>query len=964
MKTSGESAKYDITFKEIQTALKKCGEYGALLLEYHKEEIHKFLDAIPFGIIITDTDHKMLFINSMTLQISGYDSSHQFSGQHLSQLIVPGTSSVDLQKEKRSLPKENGYCILETSGKLTPVHRSTISVRYLAENALMEIFIDTTEKNRKYKVLLETQRRFSTLLDNLPGMVYRCLNDRNWTMEFLSNGCRELTGYPTSALLHNKVLSYNDLIIKEDQERIWNEVQVKIKSRQPYILEYQINTADKKTKWVWEKAKGIFSSEGELLYIEGFISDITEQKHAELLQKALFNISKSSYTAGSVDEVFRVIHENLKQVIDVENFYIAMYHKESDTLSLPFQVDAQDTFKEFPARKTLTGYVIRTRKPLLASEHTITDLARTGLIEIVGTPAKVWLGVPMMVDEEVTGVIAVQSYTDPNQYTERDLEILKFIADQVAIFISLKTAEASFQKEKAYLDQLFEGSSEAIIMIDLEGKVNKINTEFTRLFGFTPQEIIGKSIDQFLASQEFLEEAELITRDLSTMKIASIETKRRHRDGRLIDVSLLVTPIIINGRSVGGYGIYRDITDRKKIEMNLIAAKEKAEESDKLKSAFLSNMSHEIRTPMNAILGFSTLLSDPGVSEEEKTEFINIIRERGNDLLRIIDDIIDIAKIESGQIKIEIRECAVNQLMTNLMVTLTEVKRKTAKNNIVLNCLPGKTDKHFTIMTDANRLRQVMTNLIENSLKFTHEGFVEFGYTLTQAEDLPVIEFFVRDTGIGIPPEMHQIIFERFRQVDDTNTRKYGGTGLGLTISKNLIKLLGGEIQLISDIGKGTTFKIRLPLQMPATVVPEPLKQPAPVPSSGDWTKKNVLVVEDEDSNFFLMERILRKTGARLIWAKNGLEAVEMVNKQDVDVILMDIRMPVMDGYEATEIIKQSKPSIPIIAQTAYALKGEREKSLSAGCDGYISKPIDSRELILLLQKFLGQGENGKKENQ
>lgn len=964
MKTSGESAKYDITFKEIQTALKKCGEYGALLLEYHKEEIHKFLDAIPFGIIITDTDHKMLFINSMTLQISGYDSSHQFSGQHLSQLIVPGTSSVDLQKEKRSLPKENGYCILETSGKLTPVHRSTISVRYLAENALMEIFIDTTEKNRKYKVLLETQRRFSTLLDNLPGMVYRCLNDRNWTMEFLSNGCRELTGYPTSALLHNKVLSYNDLIIKEDQERIWNEVQVKIKSRQPYILEYQINTADKKTKWVWEKAKGIFSSEGELLYIEGFISDITEQKHAELLQKALFNISKSSYTAGSVDEVFRVIHENLKQVIDVENFYIAMYHKESDTLSLPFQVDAQDTFKEFPARKTLTGYVIRTRKPLLASEHTITDLARTGLIEIVGTPAKVWLGVPMMVDEEVTGVIAVQSYTDPNQYTERDLEILKFIADQVAIFISLKTAEASFQKEKAYLDQLFEGSSEAIIMIDLEGKVNKINTEFTRLFGFTPQEIIGKSIDQFLASQEFLEEAELITRDLSTMKIASIETKRRHRDGRLIDVSLLVTPIIINGRSVGGYGIYRDITDRKKIEMNLIAAKEKAEESDKLKSAFLSNMSHEIRTPMNAILGFSTLLSDPGVSEEEKTEFINIIRERGNDLLRIIDDIIDIAKIESGQIKIEIRECAVNQLMTNLMVTLTEVKRKTAKNNIVLNCLPGKTDKHFTIMTDANRLRQVMTNLIENSLKFTHEGFVEFGYTLTQAEDLPVIEFFVRDTGIGIPPEMHQIIFERFRQVDDTNTRKYGGTGLGLTISKNLIKLLGGEIQLISDIGKGTTFKIRLPLQMPATVVPEPLKQPAPVPSSGDWTKKNVLVVEDEDSNFFLMERILRKTGARLIWAKNGLEAVEMVNKQDVDVILMDIRMPVMDGYEATGIIKQSKPSIPIIAQTAYALKGEREKSLSAGCDGYISKPIDSRELILLLQKFLGQGGNGKQENQ
>ncbi|MEI7981000.1 MAG: ATP-binding protein, partial [Bacteroidota bacterium] len=624
-----------------------------------------------------------------------------------------------------------------------------------------------------------------------------------------------------------------------------------------------------------------------------------------------------------------------------------------DTISLPYQVDSKDKFAVFPAGKTMTGYVVQTRKPLLATENIIRNLAFTGQIEIVGTPAKVWLGVPLIVSEEVIGVIAVQSYSDPEQYTCRELELLKFVADQIAIVISRKGVEESFQKEKAYLDQLFEGSPEAIIMIDIHGKVTKINSEFTHLFGFTEQEIVGENIDNIITTPEYFKEASGITSGAMQNQVVSVETKRKHKDGRLIDVSLLVTPIVINDQIVGGYGIYRDITDRKRIEMNLIAAKEKAEESDKLKSAFLSNMSHEIRTPMNAILGFSTLLSDPGVSEEEKAEFVHIIRDRGNDLLRIIDDIIDVAKIESGQIKIDIKECQVNLLLANLLVTLNEVKRKTAKTNIALHCLPANNDNDFTILTDGNRLRQIMTNLIENSLKFTHEGFVEFGYSLKNIGESSYIEFFVHDTGIGIPSEMHEVIFERFRQVDNTNTRKYGGTGLGLTISKNLIKLLGGEIRLTSENDKGTTFHILLPLQIPASKMDTSEKSATLVAPPHNWSKKVILIVEDEDSNFFLMDRILRRTGASLIWAKNGMDAIEICKNQAIDIILMDIRMPVMDGYEVTQIIKKDHPDITIIAQTAYALKGEREKSLAAGCDNYIAKPIDSKELMAILHKYL-----------
>lgn len=919
----------------------------------NQENLRSIINAIPYGVMIMDQEKTIRMINAAALSMMGFDKPDELLMTHCQNWIT------HLHGEERPIIDLKGEIdtgesfLLHKNGQKIPILKNVMPFRLENETMVMEIFSDISEHKKQLKELSDTRRSFTTLLDNLPGIVYRCRNDRDWTMEFISDGCLELTGYLTENLIFNNQLSYNDLIVKDDRDRVWAEVQAKVVMKQPFTLEYRICTADKKIKWVWDKAKGLFSDEGELLYLEGFITDITEQKHAELLQKVLFDISKSSYTAVSAENIFKSIHENLKQIIDVENFYIAIYNKKNDTLSLPYQVDSKDKFATFPAGKTMTGYVVQTRKPLLATENIIKNLALTGQIEIVGSPAKVWLGVPLIIDGEVIGVIAVQSYSDPDQYTFREMELLKFVADQIAIVISRKGVEESFQKEKAYLNQLFEGSPEAITLIDPQGIVAKINSEFTRLFGYTSFEIIGQSIDNTITTPEFLAEAIGITSGVMQQQIVSIETKRKHKDGHLIDVSILVTPIIINDQIAGGYGIYRDITDRKRIENNLITAKEKAEESDKLKSAFLSNMSHEIRTPMNAILGFSTLLSDPGVSEDEKAEFVHIIRERGNDLLRIIDDIIDVAKIESGQIKIEIKECKVNQLLTNLMVTLNEVKRKTAKTNIVLNCLPANTDKDFTILTDGNRLRQIMTNLIENSLKFTHEGFVEFGYTLKNFGESSFIDFFVRDTGIGIPAEMHDIIFERFRQVDNTNTRKYGGTGLGLTISKNLIKLLGGEIQLTSESGKGTAFHVILPLIMPVIKVETPEKVTVSATSAQDWKDKVILVVEDEDSNYFLMDRILKRTGAKLTWAKNGMDAIELCKKQRIDIVLMDIRMPIMDGYEVTQIIKKDNPTIPIVAQTAYALKGEREKSLAAGCDNYIAKPIDSKELLALLHMYL-----------
>ncbi|MCX6287702.1 MAG: PAS domain S-box protein [Bacteroidetes bacterium] len=795
---------------------------------------------------------------------------------------------------------------------------------------------------------------FTGLLDNLPGIVYRCRNDRNWTMEFISDGCFELTGYQVIDLLNNEKLSYNDIILPEDQDVVWKFVEKGIQSRKSYTLEYRIKTADGKIKWLWEKGKAIYSADGEVQYLEGFINDITEQKHSELLQHVVFELSKAALNASSLDEMYSTLHHELNHIIDVQNFYIAIYNETSNTISLPYHIDYKDKFTQIPAGKSLTGYVIRTKQPLLATENDIAALNARGEIDIIGTPAKVWLGVPMIVNEKVFGVMAVQSYTDPEQYTTKELELLNIVAGQISTMISRRAAEDDVIRQKAYLEQLFEASMEAIITIDTSGIIQTVNSEFTRLFGYLPGEIIGANVDEKIANQEILDEALAVTRKAMIGSLSEMETRRAHKDGHLIDVSIIVTPIKLQDEIVGAYGIYRDITDRKRIEKNMVAAKEKAEESDRLKSAFLSNMSHEIRTPMNAIIGFSTLLSDPQITDEERQEFIRIIKERGNDLMRIMDDIIDIAKIEAGQVKIEVKECQVNTLLSSLFVTMNEVRKKHLKTHVDLKFKPFSPDKDFTILTDGNRLRQVLTNLIENSFKFTEQGFVEFGYTFKTDEKLgPIIEFFVRDTGIGIPKDKHQVVFERFRQADDTSTRKYGGTGLGLTICKNLMSLLNGDIRLESEAGQGATFFITLPLTtIASTEVPKPAQKQMPE-YSGILANKTVLVVEDEESNYFLLERILRRTGANVVWAKNGIDAITMAGMGNIDLVLMDVRMPVMDGYEATGEIRKFNKTIPIIAQTAYALKGEKERSIAAGCDGYISKPIDPKEFLETIIRFI-----------
>jgi PAS domain S-box-containing protein len=396
--------------------------------------------------------------------------------------------------------------------------------------------------------------------------------------------------------------------------------------------------------------------------------------------------------------------------------------------------------------------------------------------------------------------------------------------------------------------------------------------------------------------------------------------------------------------------IATDITERVNYEKKLREAREKAIESDKLKSAFLANMSHEIRTPMNAIIGFSKLLTAGNISETENEQYIEIIKNTGNILLNIIDDIIDIAKIEAGQIQIHKTETAVNKILHELHAFFEKERKRHGKNHLKLILSLSEPDQNFTILTDPMRFRQVMSNLLSNALKFTEEGEIQFGYTI---QDQKTLKFFVKDTGIGIPDGKTEVIFERFRQIELSESKKFGGTGLGLAITKNLLKLLGGKIWVDSEKGKGSCFYFTLPLiriEKPDAQHTSTVQEL----SNQNFEGKVILLVEDNELNVKLLEKLLEPTRVKIIWARDGNPSIEICKSgQQIDLILMDIQMPEMDGYQATRIIKSIIPKVPVIAQTAYAMTGEREKILEAGFDEYLSKPIQIKELIQLLNKYL-----------
>ena len=458
-------------------------------------------------------------------------------------------------------------------------------------------------------------------------------------------------------------------------------------------------------------------------------------------------------------------------------------------------------------------------------------------------------------------------------------------------------------------------------------------------------------------------------------KTTAVEAPVYDMEGNELWYYTTFVPVLADdGRVMYVIGSSVETTDSKRAEKALIEMNrhlqqqtalakdmaDRAEVANKAKSQFLANMSHEIRTPMNSIIGFSELLSEEDLTEEQKDN-VNIIRESAKNLLNLIDDILDYSKIEAGQLATNIIDCSLGKLLNSLesMMRRQAIKKSLDFRIITGNGLPAR------IKSDPHRLQQCLINLVSNALKFTDRGHVYLKVSLHQDNDTHLIQFDVEDSGIGIPKDRQQAIFESFTQVDGSMTRRYGGTGLGLTITKQLTELLGGRIALTSEAGKGSVFSLVIPSGIDGTDWPlldrskgfdqtlEETHETNPTLFSG-----KVLVVEDVEGNQKLMKILLTRMGLEVTVAKDGNQALQKVLSQVFDLILMDMQMPYMNGYEVTHAIRKQGNHTPVIALTADAMKGDDQKCLRAGCDCYLAKPVDRRELLRILARYLPGRQN------
>lgn len=790
-----------------------------------EERYRKFFENNNAIILFIDPKNgKIIFANQAASKFYGY-TKHELEKMNISQINILPEKEIR-QKIKEALRQKQNYYVFKhrlASGEIRDVEVSQTQLQ-LNNQLLFSIIVhDITKRKTAENSMLESEERFNLVMQATKDGIF----DKNLLTNeiYFSPGWKKMLGYrdnelPNHSSVWEKLISPEDL--RKSESMMEKLIERKIDR---YKLEFKLK--HKNGHWidVMSRAEAIFDKNGKAIRIVGTHVDISDRKRSEKIQQVIFNISNAVSKADSLEKLLRQVQTELGTIIDTTNFYVALYDQATNKLTLPFCSDEKDNFAEIPAGKILTNHVIKCKQPLLATRQELEKLLDKKLVESFGSAQKVWLGVPLKIEGKVTGVIAVQSYSNENAYTQADSKMLEFIAEQIGILIDRKNAEE----------------------------------------------------------------------------------------------------------------VLRD-------------ALKKAKESDRLKSAFLATISHELRTPLNAIIGFSDFL-DRYTGPDEVEKFSTIIKNSGYHLLSIVNDLFDLTLIQSGETKINKEEITVNSVLMQVQSIIADKQRRSDKTHIELQMLPNPNGDAL-LYTDANKLKQILINLLKNALKFTEKGWIKYGYKIREHKQQKEVMFFVKDSGIGIDKSKHSLIFDMFRQVDDHSTRRFGGTGIGLSVAKQLTQILGGQIWVESEMGKGSTFYFTIPLKKAPKQNKSNNQQ---IIDRTEYSKKIILIVEDDRLSFEYARYAVKSLGINWLWAKNGKEAIDIYSKnRGIDLVLMDINMPVMDGFEATQKLKNINPDLPIIAQTAHAIAGDREKILLSGCDDYLSKPISKKLLVEMIDKYLG----------
>ena len=509
-----------------------------------------------------------------------------------------------------------------------------------------------------------------------------------------------------------------------------------------------------------------------------------------------------------------------------------------------------------------------------------------------------------------------------------------------------RRAAKALQESEHRFKTVSEDAQEWIWEVDKNGLYTYASPICHSLLGYSANEIVGQKYfyDFFLPEkkEELMKAAfEVFSRKDS---FRHFENPNVHKNGHILTLTTSGSPILDElGNLVGYRGVDADITEREKMLKELVFAKEKAEESDRLKTAFINNISHEIRTPLNGILGFGRLLVEPDLSDDQRKEYFAILEQSSNRLMNTVSDYMDMARIVSDTMEVHKREFLLQPLFEGIADNtrhLCEAKK------IGFEAVIPTEAEALTLHSDNAYIRRTLNILVDNALKFTRQGCITCGYRIVSG----FIEFFVHDTGIGIAPDKLETIFEMFSQEDYSNHRGYEGSGLGLAIAGGLVKLLGGTIQVTSEKGKGSAFTFGVPYH--ASILPE-ISSITKKRETTDFNELLVLIAEDDESNYQYLDIVLRKMGHNHIHVVNGAEAVEMCKEnKKISLVLMDIKMPVMNGHKATKLIHDFWPELPVIATTAYAQTDDENNFLASGFAGYLAKPVKKEKLLELLQKY------------
>ncbi|WP_185969020.1 bacteriohemerythrin [Carboxylicivirga sp. M1479] len=489
-------------------------------------------------------------------------------------------------------------------------------------------------------------------------------------------------------------------------------------------------------------------------------------------------------------------------------------------------------------------------------------------------------------------------------------------------------------------------SHQSIVIADSNCEITNVNPAFFETTGFTNQDMVGQELLSWIDKTK---NEQLINQLQDILKYDgqwSGELIGSKKTGEKFTAWAKIFPIGVIDKTVESFVIiFTDISDRKEVETQLINAKNKAEESDILKTEFINNMSHEIRTPMNGIIGFTNLLKSENTSEKDRSSYIDIVQSCGTQLLGIIDNILEISKLETKQVKLVVTEVNLDELILNLF---SSHNARAVKNGIHLYIQKETTVQECNILVDEDKLYKILNHLLDNAFKFTSHGSIELGFSVQINSTSPKVLIYIKDTGIGIQEEYQHLIFERFSQEKKNLADKVGGLGLGLSIARENARLMDGDIEIISESGKGATVIVTLPFNTPSSAIQ---MSETEINNQGCI----VLIAEDEEINSLLLETYLNKMDfvRKVITVRNGEEAIDACKTRQIDIILMDLKMPNIDGFEATKRIKELYPGVPIIAQTAYTEEGDKLRALNAGCDDFITKPIIQKKLEELILRNL-----------